>query len=142
MRVKINRILTEKLRGKFLSDTQSISMNGRRYDAITGKLLKDPEINKPATANTKSHHPIKHTGQGKVVDGFFRVATDNLSPKKAIDHHVAPHVNRATQHSKTLMRKAVQNPNIDKIKAHQETTKRHINHLVTKGVAATAPARE
>lgn len=129
-----------------MSDTDSISLNGQKFDALSGRPIKVsgktpgnshfPKTKKP----TNSHIP-----RGRVVDGFFNVKTINhksigeINNKK--EHKVAPHIGRVTDKSKTLMRTAVNNPKMAKVIEQPKIVKKNLNHVVTKGVIATAPAR-
>lgn len=139
MRVKINKISTKKLRGNFLSDPQTISLHGHSYDALSGKPIKEE--------NDSKTKPAHHHNHVKVVDGFFRStkksSAKNLAEKnRKLSHHkIAPHIGRATEHSKTLMRTGVKKPLAAKVVTKQKLAKNHINYFVSKSVAATAPAR-
>jgi len=138
-----------------LSSTQTISLNGRRYDALTGRLLGDIEdrSHQINTSSTKIQS-IRHPRNIKSVDGFSNAASTKnhnakstihhklSTAKKTTEHHIAPHINRVTQHSKTLMRDAVKKPELVTLKAHSEVAKTKINRAVARGVAASAPTRQ
>ncbi len=123
-----------------MSDTHTISLNGHKYDPLTGKPVKID--NEP-----------KHPHNKKIVDGFFNTGakskhhlksptSKDLSTTKAHHpHSVAPHITRVTQRSKTLMRTAVNKPAVTKIKEQPKIAKRKIDHAVSRGVEASAPVR-
>jgi len=105
-----------------------IEINGKRYDAITGAMIKGTSTSPPKP----------------VMDGFLR-------PPK---HHVAVPVARGgsihkstTQHSKTLMRSAVKKPahslKPDSVAAAKPNTKVATPKTsITPRTAATSPYRE
>lgn len=74
-----------------------IELNGRRYDALTGKML--PLHETPAHKAAPSHSPT-HS-----IDGFTRVKSH--APRQ-VASTVTPH--HSVQKSQTLMRKAVKKP--------------------------------
>ena len=126
-----------------MSSTQTISLNGRRYDALTGRVVADssnPHI--PRVSSTKKLQGVRHPSH-KSVDGIVKVSSKSLNQrKKHTPHAVAPHINRITQHSKTLMRDAVAKPDFIRIRQQPAIAKHHINKAVAKTVAVTAPARQ
>lgn len=96
-----------------------IEINGKKYDAITGKMIS-PESNVPKTPVVKVN-----ANTGGVVDGFVRRSTN-----KSIKHSVNPAV-KQPQKSQTLMRKGVAKPTkvINKVKAEKPVI--HKSHLGT-----------
>ena len=137
-----------------MSSTQTIFLNGRRYDALTGKLLGDIDDRLVLRQSPSLKlQGIKHPHHMKTVDGFIKgvsakkhsnqqTSHQKLSTaKKLTDHKVAPHANRITERSKTLMRDAVKKPDFTKVKAQQHAAKTHFNRAVVRSMAASAPAR-
>jgi len=98
-----------------------IEINGKKYDAVTGRLLEsDGHVPKNPVIKVM---PSQNTG---VVDGFSR------RPQRTNTiHSVAKPAQKAPQKSQTLMRKSVQKPTpvIHKVKA--EKTVIHKSHLGT-----------
>lgn len=86
-----------------------IELNGNRYDASTGRLLKDEHI--AAQQPTRAHQPKQVSG-GHAIDGVSRRKhAVNQSNKPIHQPAAASHsVHHKTSRSKTLMRKAVQKP--------------------------------
>ncbi len=78
-----------------------IELNGNRYDAVTGKLLKaetQPGIVEPSYRTSPSHHTAP-----KELDGFkARPAHPHATTAHAVHHK--------TERSKTLMRHVVKKP--------------------------------
>lgn len=78
----------------------SIIINGKRYDAVTGAMLGDAPTG-AAPVRTATHSPV--------VDGFVKRSKDVSTP-----HHstvsFAKHHTHQLQKSKTLMRTAVRKP--------------------------------
>jgi hypothetical protein len=77
-------------------------LNGKRYDALTGKLV-DADDAKSSTTPAKIK-PV-HAAGGKVLDGFSKKPARTHGPAK-----VAHAVHSTPEHSKTLMRKTVKKP--------------------------------
>ena len=78
-----------------------IEINGKKYDAITGKLLSEQQ--KPAEKPKAAVQPVKNTG---VVDGFKK-----RPAKPSKTRQQAKHAAKSNQQkSKTLVRNAVQKP--------------------------------
>ena len=106
-----------------------IELNGKRYDAVTGKML----VSSTHHTTPASHHA------GKVIDGIMRSQTKHAAahpaPSEAVrkPHMVAPH---ATAHdperAKTLMRHAVKRPT--------HSLKRDVKVAIHTGVVAKKPA--
>lgn len=82
-----------------MGNTKStIELNGKKYDARTGRILSET---KPAT-ETKA---VNHASQGQVLDGFTK--------RRPTTTHSAVHAQKAgrkPEKSKTLMRPAVTKP--------------------------------
>jgi hypothetical protein len=134
-----------------LSNTQTIFLNGRSYDALTGKLLDDNPVDSTSShsQNLKlkalkkpSHHRPVDGLMGHNYKALLQASTHKglSAAKKHLDHHVAPHLNRLTEHSKTLMR-PVNDANLAKLKAQQRSAKAHLNHVISKGAASIEPAK-
>ena len=106
-----------------------IEINGRQYDAITGKLLNGNSVNKPSDNQRSNHSPIKTTGVN--MDGVNRkkddipnhtvVKTESKIPTPATNnqHHqsakketvrVVDGLRKKPQRSVTLSRKFVKKP--------------------------------
>lgn len=78
----------------------TIELNGKRYDARTGKLLTANQTKKTAPAAKSS---------GKVIDGFVKKATN--TPTRTRSQEIAARkVHSKTERSKTLMRSTVKKP--------------------------------
>lgn len=98
----------------------TIEINGRRYDALTGRLLRvSPE--KPKTR----HEPA---AAGKSLDGFTyrpNSAVHKAAARKineTVRHKATPayQVHKKTQRTQTLMRAAAKKPVVKKIEKHGE----------------------
>jgi hypothetical protein len=83
-----------------------VVINGKRYDARTGKLLE------AVHQESKTTQPHK-TPQPKMMDGFMRPT----KPHAARPVHAAAKVHAKTERSKTLMRTAVHKPQTHKVHA-------------------------
>lgn len=85
-----------------------IELNGKTYDALTGKLMQP-------TAKTNHSTPRKTTPRVQTMDGVVRRAGSTASKTSPASHHrsatsmVAP-MRRKAQRSRTLMRQAVHKP--------------------------------
>lgn len=78
-----------------------IEINGKKYDALTGKLIQSSGSSSIAKKSVK----LVANGIG-VVDGFVK-------PPRRSDHRSAVHpANKSLQRSQTLMRKSVQKPSM------------------------------
>ncbi len=103
----------------------TIEMNGKLYDATTGKQLDGHHA--PQTKKKPVSH---HTGQ--VVDGFTRrpnaEATIMSVAKKVKIHTVAPAAPKKTERSHALMRHAVHKPTAAKSKDGQRAAKAHLSN--------------
>lgn len=148
-----------------MGNPQTITLNGRQYDALTGKIIDDSVSgkaestqpkNKPDHARPKPHH------MARTIDGFMggvrkkRVETSKpvtlkptaeKSPSKQKSHKLAPHIKRTTEKSKTLMRRAVVQPEISpprlksKIKSSSHYRER-LSDMVASTAEAAQPAKE
>lgn len=78
-----------------------LMLNGKRYDALTGRLLVDEHGDQSSASVKKPHHT---SVQGHNIDGFKRQAA-HAHPK--ISHTSIHH---KPERSKTLMRSAVHKP--------------------------------
>lgn len=100
-----------------------IEINGKKYDAITGKML-DSSINITKTP------VVKITPNSGVVDGFVRRPTN-----KTTNHVATNPAVKQTQKSQTLMRKGVAKPTkvIHQVKAEKPIIhKSHLGSSVTR----------
>lgn len=93
-----------------------IEVNGKRYDALTGKIVTDQYP--PAKSPTKNHHKTAGTS----MDGVARRSVP-------LDKSPA-HLSRPVQKSKTLMRTTVKKPINHKVHA-VATVVRHSSPAVT-----------
>lgn len=82
---------------KHVGTQHIIELNGRRYDALTGKMMPHTEVS--AAKAPPSHGPKQS------IDGFVRKKPH--APRKVAETHVAHH---EAERSHTLMRKAVAKP--------------------------------
>lgn len=132
-----------------MSNTQTIFLNGRRYDALTGKLLKLEDDYATVDQAPVRLHGLSKATNNKTVEGFIHNSpkrkisgNDKLSTvSNNLSHQVAPHINRLTQRSKTLMRDVVRRPGFQKIKTQQHSAKSHVHQAMVKSVGATEPVR-
>lgn len=141
-----------------MSEPQTIAINGRHYDALTGKVIKSSDSN--SDAKNRLHNSSK---KAKSIDGFIRAVPHDKSSIKSTKlnlstrlnrstHSIAPNAKRVTEHSKTLMRNAVTKPRIKKHakpKTHQIThqiqqpkaARQRVEHLINRGLVAANPAK-
>lgn len=132
-----------------MSDPHTLTLNGNKYDALSGKEIKidSKSGNKPKANSPKNKRPTQF------VDGFFGTKAGGkqigkkpmllslVSKDDSSGHGIAPHANRITEHSKTLMRNVVNKPSAERLKQQSLTTKKYLDRAVTRGIKATAPAR-
>lgn len=98
----------------------TIEINGRRYDALSGRLLENPP-EKPKT------YP-KPASIGKSLDGFTHrpsPAIHKVAARKITEadrHKVTPahQVHEKTQRAQTLMRAAAKKPAVKRVEKHDE----------------------
>lgn len=81
-----------------------IVINGKKYDAVTGKMLAGDSGSAKETKKVVSVKPTQNVG---VVDGFRRA-----KPKKNIQRSPAHHASKSPAKSQTLARKAVKKPEV------------------------------
>lgn len=94
-----------------------IELNGRRYDARTGKMLPAHE---KVTHNNKTFiKPV--AASGTAIDGFSKKRVSSSSTHTSTTAHS---VHKKTEKSRTLMRHAVKKPTAPK-KAQAATTIKH-----------------
>lgn len=79
----------------------TIEINGNRYDASTGQLVKG------GASTHSSPQSVHHPSGGKVLDGFTRRPRPSRATTPAVPSHA---VHKKTTRSKTLMRHAVKKP--------------------------------
>ena len=139
----INPDINIEIKRLLVSDPHTLSLNGNKYDALSGKELD--ESGKPV--KTKYKKP------SQFIDGFFGTkAGTNQKGKKPVllsligkdtpaGHAVAPNITRSTDRSKTLMRSVVEKPAAEKFKQQARATKKYLDRSVARGITATAPAR-
>ncbi len=101
----------------------TIVLNGKRYDAKTGKLLGD--LPRRVQEITKSQSSANNQKQGN-IDGFTRrpVKSKNTETKKQPVTTLNT-TRRKTEKSKTLMRAAVKKPSLASKKDTTPTIKKH-----------------
>lgn len=93
-----------------------ITINGKRYDAKTGRLLDSS-----ASAKHAAPKPTAKKHNGPSIDGFSR--------RPAGSHIVAAHaIHKKTERSKTLMRGAVKKPASTKVHSTAAHTSHHKAH--------------
>lgn len=103
------------------SSSTTIELNGKRYDARTGKIVDNLQDNSssatPMLPKTKKIEP------GQILDGFVRrastpapsqVVTPSVASKPALAKTTAKHTKRQPEKSHTLMRPAVKKPHFAK----------------------------
>ena len=123
-----------------------IEINGKKYDAVTGRMIKDtaPEVVQAAQTIT----PTKKNGA--VLDGFTRRPVPQNGTKTPAQHSTTPHTGidhkKHAQKSKTLMRSAVKKPQpvvvvapvantqkqIHKVAMQTPAERQHIAHVTAK----------
>jgi hypothetical protein len=105
-----------------------IEINGKKYDAVTGKMIKENDGGSGEEAVTvQSVVPQAPQSKGAVLDGFTRRPAHG----PGVSHK------KHTQKSQTLMRTAVQKPTT----AHS-SKKKTMTPEIQKVTAKTPPARE
>ena len=125
-----------------------IELNGKRYDAVTGKLLTSHAAAHPSAPGHKTvqvidgvmnvaskHAPGTHPVVPKPTVSHTATNRATQTPAKtaAIQHAVAPHAAaHHPEHAKTLMRRAVKQP--------VHSLKRHIRVATHTGIVAKKPA--
>ncbi|HTE58405.1 MAG TPA: DUF4367 domain-containing protein [Verrucomicrobiae bacterium] len=96
----------------------TIQLNGRHYDARTGKLMSAQET---VTSGNKTYVKPLAQQSGVVLDGFAKRTHAKTPAKK---------VHQRTEKSKTLMRHAVKKPTTPKAGPERMRVKRHVTpHL-------------
>jgi hypothetical protein len=131
-----------------------IELNGKKYDAETGRLLGSNSGTSKQMNNQKN--PIRS------VDGIIQSPNYQAVHKKFTDtkqsiedstkeftRKVAPNIQRVSEHSKTLMRKAVKKPTLVQdsnglkprlqIGHHYQQNMEHINKAVSTSAAVVKP---
>jgi hypothetical protein len=76
----------------------SIEINGKKYDALTGKLISNSSV------QTAQSTPVTYTSNTGIVDGFKRPRKSNVA------RQTAKHASKTAQRSKTLVRSSVKKP--------------------------------
>jgi hypothetical protein len=114
-----------------------IEINGRKYDALTGRIVTDSAT----TDSTKTESMVHAAQSGGVIDGFQK-------PKRKLQSSVAPHapIAKKPQKAQTLARNIVKKPVAgQKPKSHGEVAqpKRELSVAETrrKILSKTPPAR-
>lgn len=79
-----------------------IEINGRKYDALTGRIIEDGS----ATTGHKTS-PVAHHSSGGVIDGFQKPKQKLHSSVSSTSQH---HSHKKTQKSQTLARHIVKKP--------------------------------
>ena len=111
-----------------------IELNGRRYDALTGKML--PLHETPAQKAAPRHSP-SHS-----IDGFTKVKSH--APRR-VASTVTPH--HSVQKSQTLMRKAVKKPAAiqplhGRANLHKPNATHHVKHAADIATSQYTPPAE
>lgn len=81
-----------------MADPQKVELNGKIYDAITGRHL----------GNTEQKPIVESVSKPLSIDGFLGNYKPNI--RYLTPHKIAPNTKRSTDKSKTLMRHAVKQP--------------------------------
>lgn len=92
-----------------MGNQQTIVLNGKRYDARTGKVISTDPL--PDTTRSKTKKPS--TPKVKSIDGFARASQAQITMPKRQTNQAAVH---KAEKSKTLMRKTVAKPKADVVK--------------------------
>lgn len=100
-----------------------IELNGKRYDAITGKMIT-PATHSQAKAAVSA---VKKAS----LDGFTRAVKPFTSPNNTVPAH-------KVEKSKTLMRKTVAKPTAQKVAAEETRTAKGKAHIEPSVSAASA----
>lgn len=98
-----------------------ITLNGNRYDAVTGHLI-----------DSRPQKPVSKPVTSSSVEGFV---SNNL-PKKPITKRSSHNISRPTHKSKTLMRRVVNKPTIKKLDSNLKS-----KPTIQKSIS-TNPSRE
>lgn len=107
-----------------------IEVNGKRYDARTGKLLSSHAAATPL--------PVKKPTAGVSMDGFSRKRTPQ--PVRTVTHPTAAHaVHPKTEKSKTLMRTAVKAPVAQPVHAKSAPTPSSAPHRTAQRPGGVTP---
>jgi hypothetical protein len=126
-----------------------IEINGKKYDAVTGRMIKDEPSAPTPAVQAQTITPIKKTGA--VLDGFTRrhPAASPNHPKEQHHNEAASHTGidhkKQVQKSKTLMRSVVKKPapttvpapvstqkQIHKIATNTPPERQHVAHTTAK----------
>lgn len=100
-----------------MSSKKVIELNGKRYDALTGRIM--PAHETVTEGNKTFVKPVSAHGSGAALDGFVKHAS-------AARHESAPdRVHHKTEHSRTLMRHAVKKPAAPKAAEAKRSGIRH-----------------
>lgn len=98
-----------------MSKTHTVEINGKRYDALSGKILTGNDKPKPVTTQIPGTH----------IDGFSLKHRSKPSPQAAHPQrqtaHVSPKVHHKADRSHTLMRSAVAKPAVHRPKSPAAT---------------------
>jgi hypothetical protein len=107
-----------------------IEINGKKYDAVTGRMIKEDEDTKSSPSKVT---PI--VNKNGVLDGFTRRTAQTAHP----DRHPVQHAKHA-QKSQTLMRSAVKKPQPQSSKP--TTTSHKPAQQITKQSAHITPQKQ
>lgn len=118
------------------STHNTIMLNGKRFDAVSGKVLEDKTMHN--AAKPKQHKSVS-VGQGKVLDGFTRKPSPSRTSSPA---KVAHAVHGKPQPSKTLMRKVVTKPVADVARKQTAPSRPVMTAQQPKIITTTTPHRE
>jgi hypothetical protein len=94
-----------------------IELNGKRYNALTGELLKHiPETAKTTTAPAAKPRPYggePSAAAVKSMDGFFKPVAASAVHKKPVSHAVAPRTSVVAAKPQPAAQKAAKKPVMD-----------------------------
>jgi hypothetical protein len=107
-----------------VGNQNTIELNGKRYDALTGRIIGESE-------HAKSSYKTHNAHNNQVIDGFTRRPGTALHKKttRNAPNTLAGQVHKKTQKAKTLMRGAVQKP---AAKHPEHSTKPHTGTITSK----------
>lgn len=94
-----------------------IEINGKKYDAVTGRMIKEGEQSPTSQVST-----AQPSNNGKVLDGFTRrnAVSSNRQPVQHAKH---------AQKSQTLMRSAVKKPTAQSKPVTAQTSSKPAHHI-------------
>lgn len=126
----------------------TIELNGKHYDARTGRIISESEAIAAHTRHTTTK-PNASQGQGQILDGFVRRAPTKPalkgSQKSNTAAAAAKSASRKPEKSRTLMRPTVKKPSAavvkNDIQAVKSPIKQPVQHTTQRHVRAEAASR-